>query len=89
MLDAKLEESSCKTNENTKIIYDETFCNRRNITCVVISNSVMSIGDSVFYNSGDTQLIYNRTKKQWENVSRGNLAGKFTKVLCTDGKVEI
>ena len=78
---------------NVTSIGDSAFMSCPELTSIEIPDSVTNIDDYAFYNcSGLTSITFNGTKEQWEAISKGskwNNNVPATKVVCSDGDVEI
>ena len=63
-----------------------------NVTEIIIPNTVTAIGSSAFENSPITKVTFLGTTEQWDNISKlnnWNRNATFTKIICTDGDVNL
>lgn len=60
-------------NKKTKIIYDSAFSDRKDLTNIIIFNSVIGIENKAFYGCKNLETVYYKgTAEEWENISIGN-----------------
>jgi hypothetical protein len=71
----------------------DAFSSCTSLTNLTIGNNVLSIDNYVLYHCDSLKSIkYNGTKEQWENIyKRGdwNYESCATKVICTDGEIDL
>ena len=87
----------CKNIENIKInsrtIGLNAFINCTNLKSIFLGKNVKSIGQWTFYNDKNIQEVkYDGTKEEWNNIpknSEWNRNCNITKVICSDGEVDI
>lgn len=74
-------------------IGDRAFYNCTSLTSVTIPDSVVSIGNEVFYGCTSlTSITFEGTIAQWNAIEKGykwNYNVPATKVVCSDGEVEL
>ncbi len=79
--------------DSVTMIGDKAFSNCSSLTSVTIGNSVTVIGVHAFVNCSDLTCIeYKGKTAEWELIYKGpywNLRAGITKVVCSDGEVEL
>ncbi|MBR3805185.1 MAG: leucine-rich repeat domain-containing protein [Clostridia bacterium] len=85
--------TSIEIPDSVTSIGSSAFKDCSSLTSIEIPNSVTSIGSSVFLGcSSLTTIKFNGTKAEWGNISKGyywNYDVPATKVICSDGELEI
>ena len=85
--------TTCSMHFDTKVIGGWAFSYCRNLTDIIIPDSVTIIGYYAFYDcSKISEIRYNGTVSEWEAITKGSNWNRYvpaTKVICSDGEVTL